>query len=111
MGIALETLVLHELLALNSYLRKHYQICYWRSPSSAEVDFTLYGEKAFFGIEVTASNRVREEDIAGLKAFLKEYPMATAFLLYGGTDRYYEDKIHFTPVTEFFRDATQLFFG
>ena len=110
LGPALETLVLQELLALNSYLRKRYQISYWRSPSNVEVDFILYGEKVFFAIEVTAANRVREEDIAGLKAFRKEYPKATAFLLYGGAERYYEDKIHFTPAADFFRDATQLFF-
>ena len=109
-GPALETLVLQELIALSSYLRKRYQIHYWRSANNMEVDFILYGEKAFFAVEVTKASRVREDDTAGLKAFLSEYPKATAFLLYGGTDRYYEDKIHFTPVTEFFRDAIELFF-
>lgn len=110
LGPALETMVLQELTALNSYLRKRYQIHYWRSPGHMEVDFVLYGEKAFFAVEVTKASHVREEDTAGLKAFLKEYPNATAILLYGGTDRYYEDKIHFTPVTDFFREATDLFF-
>ena len=38
------------------------------------------------------------------------YPKATAYLLHGGSDRYYEDKIYFTPVTDFFRDAIDLFF-
>jgi len=75
-----------------------------------EVDFILYGENAFFAIEVTKASRVREDDVAGLKAFLSEYPKATAFLLYGGTDRYDEDRIHFTPITDFFRDALRLFF-
>jgi len=42
--------------------------------------------------------------------FLKEYPKAIAFLLYGGTDRYDEDQIHFTPITDFFRDAIHLLF-
>jgi uncharacterized protein len=110
LGSALETLVLQELTALNSYARKRYQICYWRSASNMEVDFVVYGDKAFFAIEVTKAGRVREDDVAGLKAFLNEYPKAAAFLLYGGTDRYYEDKIHFTPITTFFRDAAHLFF-
>jgi predicted AAA+ superfamily ATPase len=109
-GPALEALVLQELLALTSYLRKRYQIHYWRSTSNMEVDFILYGEKTFFAVEVTKASRVRENDTAGLKAFLNEYPKATAFLLYGGADHYYEDKIHFTPVTDFFRDAIELFF-
>jgi len=109
-GPALETLVLQELIALSSYLRKRYRIHYWRSANNMEVDFIVYGEKAFFAVEVTKANRIREDDTAGLKAFLNEYPMATAFLLYGGADRYYEDKIHFIPVTEFFRDVIELFF-
>jgi hypothetical protein len=57
------------------------------------------------------ASRIREDDSAGIKAFLNEYPKATAFLLYGGTDRYYEDKIHFIPVAEFFKDAVDLFFS
>lgn len=38
------------------------------------------------------------------------YPKATAFLLYGGTELYTEDQIHFIPVTDFFREAIHLFF-
>jgi hypothetical protein len=38
------------------------------------------------------------------------YPKATAFLLYGGADRYDEDQTHFTPITDFFRDAIHLLF-
>lgn len=109
-GPSLETLVLQELLGLNSYLRTRYQIHYWRSANNMEVDFVLYGENAFFAVEVTKASRVREDGTAGLKAFLNEYPKATAFLLYGGYDRYYEDRIHFIPVTDFFRDAIELFF-
>jgi len=109
-GPALETLVLQELTALGSYLRKRYQIYYWRSASNMEVDFILYGEGTFSAIEVTKANRVREDDVAGLKAFLAEYPKAAAFLLYGGTDRYHEERIDFIPITDFFREATQLFF-
>jgi len=74
------------------------------------VDFILYGEKTFFAIEVTGANRVREGDVSGLKAFLKEYPQANAFLLYGGDERYYEDKINFIPLKEFFKDCQRLFF-
>jgi len=54
---------------------------------------------------VTKASRVREDDTAGLKAFLHEHPQATTYLLYGGPDRYYEDKIHFPPVTDFFRNG------
>jgi uncharacterized protein len=35
---------------------------------------------------------------------------ASTFLLYGGTERYTEDQIHFIAVTDFFREAIQLFF-
>ena len=60
---------------------------------------------------MTGASRVREGDVAGLKAFLKEYPDAGAFLLYAGDETYYEDKIRFVPLTDFFRDAANLFFG
>jgi predicted AAA+ superfamily ATPase len=113
-GPALKTLVLQEITALNSYLRRRYLICYWRSAAKAEVDFILYGEKGFFAIEVTGANRAREEDIVGLKAFLKaflkEYPQAKAYLLYCGEERYYEDKISVIPLMEFFKDCKGLFF-
>ncbi len=72
--------------------------------------FILYGENAFFAIEVTGASRVREGDVAGLKAFLREYPNAGAFLLYGGAGPYYEDKIRLMPVADFFRNAARLFF-
>jgi predicted AAA+ superfamily ATPase len=110
MGSALETLVLQELMALSAYLRKRYQIYYWRSANNMEVDFVVYGERAFYAIEVTKASRVREDDVMGLKAFLGEYPKATAFLLYGGNDRYHEDQIHFIPITDFFREAIPLLF-
>jgi predicted AAA+ superfamily ATPase len=109
-GPALETLVLQELLALNSYLRKRYQIHYWRSSRNMEVDFIVYGEKTFYAIEVTKASRIREGDTTGLKAFLLEYPKATAFLFYGGYERYYEDNIHFIPVIDFFRDDAEVIF-
>jgi predicted AAA+ superfamily ATPase len=109
-GPAMETLVLQELLALTAYFRKRYSICYWRSAVNAEADFIIYGEKTLAGIEVTGASGIREGDVAGLKAFLKEYPDAEAFLLYAGAETYYEDKIHFIPLTDFFRDAANLFF-
>ncbi|MDQ1335255.1 MAG: uncharacterized protein QG552_2205 [Thermodesulfobacteriota bacterium] len=108
-GPAIETLVLQELLALNAYLRRRCSIGYWRSTGGAEVDFILYGEDTFTAIEVTGASRVREGDVAGLKAFLKEYPDAEAFLLYAGDETYYEDRIHFLPLTDFFRDAADIF--
>jgi len=37
------------------------------------------------------------------------YTKAKAFLLYGGADRYVEDRIQVTPITDFFKDAIPLF--
>jgi predicted AAA+ superfamily ATPase len=109
-GPSLETLVLQELLALNAHLRKRFQIHYWRSPRNMEVDFIVYGEETFYAIEVTKASRVREGDIAGLKAFLLEYPKATTCLVYGGYERYFEDNIHIIPVIDFFRDTVREIF-
>jgi predicted AAA+ superfamily ATPase len=79
-------------------------------PRNMEVDFIVYGEETFYAIEVTKASRVREGDIAGLKAFLLEYPKATTYLVYGGYERYYEDNIHFIPVIDFFRDTVREIF-
>jgi|GEM_PF-5106745 len=38
------------------------------------------------------------------------YPDAEAFLLYAGDETYYEDQIRFIPLTDFFKDAANLFF-
>lgn len=100
-GIAYETLVFQELKAINSYLESGYEIFYWRTADDMEVDFVLYGGKGILAFEVKRTAKVSREMTRGLRAFLKAYPMAKAFLIYGGERRLREDNIEIIPIKEF----------
>ncbi len=103
-GPALETLVLSELRAHDEYARLGYAFHYWRTSAGNEVDFVLYGEHGLVAIEVKRAARLRGEDTSGLRAFLADYPMARAYLLYGGTRRYLDDGVEVLPVETFLRE-------
>lgn len=99
-GAALETLVLQELRALNSYGDLGYDIYYWRTRAGLEVDFVLYGKRGIRAFEVKRSGRLRPEDLRGPKALLADYPMAKVYLLYGGKRSLNEDGIEVLPIEE-----------
>ena len=99
-GIAYETLVFQELNAINSYMESGYKIFYWRTADDMEVDFVLYGDKGILAFEVKRTAKVSREMTRGLRAFLKAYPMAKAYLLYGGERRLREDNIEIIPLKE-----------
>ncbi len=102
-GPALETLILEELVAHNSYSESDYEISYWRTRNHIEVDFILYGKKGLFALEVKNSSRIRPDDFLGLETFLADYPIAKAMLIYGGDRHYLHGKIEVIPVTSFFK--------
>jgi predicted AAA+ superfamily ATPase len=99
-GSALETLVFQELNSLNKNMNLDYQIYYWRTFNQTEVDFVLYGERGIKGFEVKRTAKVRLKELQGLKLFLKDYPMAKAFYLYGGNRYYQEGNIEIIPVQD-----------
>ena len=99
-GIALETLFLQELMALNSALDIGYKIFYWRTSNAREVDFVLYGPKGLLSFEIKRTSRITSAMLGGLRSFLTDYPMAKAYFVYGGNRRMYEDKIEIVPVLE-----------
>jgi len=86
-GCALEGLVAQHFRAWLDYGSRSAKMYYWRSVSGNEVDFILYGEKTFFAVEVKNSNRVRPEDLRGLRTFHADYPECTPLLLYRGRER------------------------
>jgi predicted AAA+ superfamily ATPase len=83
-GAAIETLFLQELVALNALCDRRYKIHYWRTATGMEVDFVLYGPRGLLAFEVKRTRRPTQEALRGLKAFAADYPMARAFLIYGG---------------------------
>lgn len=83
-GVALETLFLQSIRAINDYDSLDYQLFYWRTRDGVEVDFILYGSRGFFAFEIKRSNQVTRADAKGLLSFSKDYPEAKLFLIYCG---------------------------
>lgn len=100
-GPALETLVLQNLIAVNEALGLGYAIHYWRTADGSEVDFVLYGKRGLLAIEVKRGRRLASADAAGLRAFVRDYPVAHPMLVYGGDRRVMVGDIEARPVSEF----------
>lgn len=100
-GAALEGLVAQHLIAWNDYGGQKYDIFFWRTRSGLEVDFIVYGKEGFWAIEVKNSKKVSPSDTKPLEAFLVDYPMAKALLLYRGTERFVQKNVLCIPVEEF----------
>ena len=58
----------------------------------------LYGERGLWAIEVKHAAKVRPADLAGLRAFRKDYPEAKALLLYMGDRPEQHDDVTVLPV-------------
>lgn len=99
-GPALETLVMQELRATVANHGLGYELFYWHTREHREVDFVLYGERGLVAVEVKRSGFFREEDLASLRLFRDDYPMARCFLLYGGTVAYQFDGLRVLPLSE-----------
>ncbi|MGD2123346.1 MAG: ATP-binding protein [Gemmatimonadota bacterium] len=97
-GAALETLVFQELRATNENLGLGYELYYWRTHGGSEVDFVLYGPRGIVAVEVKRKRRLSGHDLRGLRRFQEDYPMARAFVLYGGDDPAYFGPIEALPI-------------
>ena len=102
-GAALEGLVAQHLRAWIDYRQKDLQLHFWRTKNGNEVDFVVYGRDGFAAIEVKSAERVRGEDLRGLRAFGEDYPESKRVLLYRGKDLVLVDGIACAPVAEFLR--------
>lgn len=78
-GKAMEHFILMELLAHRAYSELNYEVDFWRTKSGLEVDFILgRGEVA---VEVKGTGRVDNADLRPLKAFIRDYRPARAFVV------------------------------
>jgi predicted AAA+ superfamily ATPase len=100
-GLALEGLVAQHLRAWCDYSRGAHHLYYWQTRSRVEVDLVVYGESGLYAIEVKNSERVKPEDLRGLKAFAEDYPSCQRYLLYRGKDRLLVDGVLCMPCEEF----------
>jgi predicted AAA+ superfamily ATPase len=107
-GAAMETLVFQELRATSQNLGKDYDLYYWRTAGGMEVDFVLYGPRGIVALEVKRKHRLSGHDLRGLRAFLEDYPMAKAYVLYGGDHDAHFDSIHALPMERALLDLPQL---
>jgi len=107
-GPALETLVLHQLRALNDYRGLGYSFHYWGTGAGDEVDFVLYGERGLVAIEVKMTQRVRPDDLRGLRRFRDDYPQARAFLIYTGSRRRHDAGIEIVPAEDALRGLDRM---
>lgn len=107
-GPAYETLLFQELRALNDTLQLGYSLHYWRTGAGQEIDFVLYGERGLKAFEVKRASRVRDGDLRALQVFLADYPMARAWLVYGGSKAYREGQIDIIPLANCIRELPQL---
>lgn len=99
-GVAFETLFFQELMAVNSALGLGYTIYYWRTSNNMEVDFILYGEKGILAFEVKRTGKVIGPMLSGLKSFLRDYPIAKAYFIYGGERRMHDGDIEIVPISD-----------
>ena len=99
-----ESIFLQELRAINDYYRLGYNIYYWRTAGGLEVDFILYGKRGIKAFEIKRRGSVSSGMLAGLKAFLKDYPSAKAFFIYSGKKNLYMDDIKVIPIESAIRN-------
>lgn len=107
-GVSIETQILHELRAIIDYKNLDYEIFFWRTRQGHEVDFILYGEKNIIALEVKRKTKISNSDLNSLKLFIKDYPQAKGYLLYGGKEVLYYDKITLIPYDHFFKNFLDL---
>ncbi len=98
-GVSFETLLFQELRAINDYYNPGYELFYWRTANGAEVDFILYGKQGLVAIEIKRTAKIQKKDFSGLRSFLRDYPQAKAYLVYGGSRRMSEGKIDVIPLS------------
>jgi predicted AAA+ superfamily ATPase len=107
-GAAFETLFFQELRAINNYYEMGYDIYYWRTSNNIEVDFVLYGKGGVKAFEIKRSRKYKKKDLNGLKLFLKDYPIAKAFFVYGGERVLYVNDICVMPYKECIRNLSTI---
>jgi predicted AAA+ superfamily ATPase len=100
-GAALEGLIASHLQAWNDYSADKYTLAFWRTRAGLEVDFIVYGENGFWAIEVKNAKKISSIDTRGLEAFLEDYPMAKAILLYRGKEYLQIKNVLCVPCEEF----------
>ncbi len=105
-GFLLETWVLHELRAARAIQSLGGDLCYWRTPSGAEVDFVWTRASRAVGIEVKASTTWRREFGGALKALVADGVVRAGFGVYTGTAELKDGPLRVLPLKTFLRELS-----
>jgi predicted AAA+ superfamily ATPase len=100
-GPLLETYVLHELRAWQTYSGVGGRLCYWRTPSGAEVDFVWTRASRAVGIEIKARARWRSQDGRALRGLLEGGAVRRAFGVYLGARPLKDGGVLVLPLAQF----------
>ncbi len=86
-GALLETYAAQNLAAILDAEWPEARLAYWHVQGRHEVDFVIEAGRECLAVEVKATSRWDERDLAGLRAFLANTPACRAALLaYGGAE-------------------------
>lgn len=107
-GIALESLFFQNLRAINDYLNLGYTLYYYRTATGVEVDFIAYGNRGLKAFEVKSKKYISRSDVVGLTTFLKDYPTAKCYILYGGNEKRYIGNIEIIPFVDAIKNLAEI---
>ena len=107
-GVALESLFIQNIRAINDYLERGYSLSYFRTASGVEVDCIAYGKNGLYAFEIKRKRNISSTDLSNLKSFKLDYPIAKCYALYGGNTREYIDGIEVIPFQEALFSLPQL---
>lgn len=68
----------------------------------------LYGERGLKAFEIKRGSRLRSGDLDAIDLFLHDYPMAEAYVVYGGDRAYREGRIRVVPAADCLRELSDL---
>ncbi len=63
----------------------------------------VYGPLGFHVLEVKNTAQIRPADLRGLRAFGEDYPEATRWMIYRGSERLMREGVSCMPAEEFLR--------
>ena len=82
----LENLLLNQLDAWRETLSPSPEVCFWRTSDGHEVDFVIEHRRRLLPIEVKSGTRIRDAELAPMRAFLADHPAARFGLVAFGGD-------------------------
>jgi len=101
-GLLLETFLLNEIRAANSYLGLGYELSHYRD-QSGDSDIIISNGSEFIGLEIKNSSNWKKEFGRSLNMMIKEKKISRAYGVYRGNKELKDDSILVFPVESFLK--------